>query len=482
MKVLIANRGEIACRVASTLRKLKIPSVAIYSDVDAGARHVLMCDEAVGIGEPKAYLDIDKVLAVAAETSSTAIHPGYGFLAENAEFSKRCQDAGIRFIGPSPEAIDAFGDKGKARRLAVENDVPVIPGAEACADSAEAKRLAAEIGYPVLLKAAAGGGGKGMRQVSEASEVESAFESASREATASFGRGDMLLEKYIYPARHIEVQVLGNGTDVAIVGDRECSLQRRYQKVVEEAPAASISDTTREIIYQASRRLLTAIGYCGAATVEFLVGPDGAAYFLEVNTRLQVEHPVTELVHGIDLVAAQVSLAHDGPLPEIKEPRGHAIEVRLNAEDPYAGYLPQTGPLLGLSWPQLPNVRIDSGLTEGRSITADYDSMVAKIIVFGERREDARLQMIHALEESVVIGVVTNQSFLLDILERDFYISGETYTTTLGETEFPSPEMPEWLEDFAERHAQGSRSVQAVGNLGDAFSPWERLGTFRMGR
>ena len=482
MKVLIANRGEIACRVASTLRKLKIPSVAIYSDVDAGARHVLMCDESVGIGEPKAYLDIEKVLAVAAETSATAIHPGYGFLAENAEFSKRCQEAGIRFIGPSPEAIDAFGDKGKARRLAVENEVPVIPGAESCADAAQAKSLAESIGYPVLLKAAAGGGGKGMRQVSQADEVESAFESASREATASFGRGDMLLEKYIYPARHIEVQVLGNGSDVVIVGDRECSLQRRYQKVVEEAPAASITSETREVIYQASRRLLTAIGYSGAATVEFLVGPDGAAYFLEVNTRLQVEHPVTELVHGIDLVAAQISLAHGGALPEIKSPRGHAIEVRLNAEDPYAGYLPQTGPLLGLSWPQLPNVRIDSGLTEGRSITADYDSMVAKVIVWGETREDARLQMIHALEDSTVLGVVTNQSFLLDILEREFFVDGETYTTTLGENEFPSPELPEWLEEFAERQAQGHRSAQAVGGQGDAYSPWERLGTFRMGR
>ena len=223
-----------------------------------------------------------------------------------------------------------------------------------------------------------------MRQVSEPGEVETAFESASREATASFGRGDMLLEKYIYPARHIEVQVLGDGKDVVIVGDRECSLQRRYQKVVEEAPAASISAETRDVIYQASRRLLTAVGYSGAATVEFLVGPDGAAYFLEVNTRLQVEHPVTELVHGIDLVGAQIELAHGGALPEIAEPRGHAIEVRLNAEDPYAGYLPQTGPLLGLQWPQLPNVRIDSGLTEGREITADYDSMVAKVIVWGE--------------------------------------------------------------------------------------------------
>ena len=481
MKVLIANRGEIACRVAATLRKRNIPSVAIYSDVDAGARHVLMCDEAIGIGEPKAYLDIDKVLAAAKQVSATAVHPGYGFLAENATFSQRCTDEGIRFIGPSPEAIDAFGDKGKARRLAVENDVPVIPGAESCSDAAEAQKLAVEIGFPVLLKAAAGGGGKGMRQVSEPGEVETAFESASREATASFGRGDMLLEKYIYPARHIEVQVLGDGKDVVIVGDRECSLQRRYQKVVEEAPAASISAETRDVIYQASRRLLTAVGYSGAATVEFLVGPDGAAYFLEVNTRLQVEHPVTELVHGIDLVGAQIELAHGGALPEIAEPRGHAIEVRLNAEDPYAGYLPQTGPLLGLQWPQLPNVRIDSGLTEGREITADYDSMVAKVIVWGETREDARLQMVHALEESVVLGVVTNQSFLLDILVRPFFVDGDTFTTTLGETEFLSPELPEWLEGFAERQSQGSRSIQATGGQGDAYSPWDRLGTFRMG-
>ena len=481
MKVLIANRGEIACRVASTLRKLKIPSVAIYSDVDAGAPHVSMCDQSVNIGEPKAYLDIDKVLAAARETSATAIHPGYGFLAENAQFSKRCSEAGICFIGPSPEAIDAFGDKGAARKLAVENTVPVIPGAESCADADEAVSLAQEIGFPVLLKAAAGGGGKGMRQVSEVSEIAHAFDSASREAKASFGRGDMLLEKYIYPARHIEVQILGDGKDVAIVGDRECSLQRRYQKVVEEAPAASITDETREVIYSASRRLLCAVGYCGAATVEFLVGPDGAAYFLEVNTRLQVEHPVTELVHGIDLVAAQISLAHGGALPEIAPVRGHAIEVRLNAEDAYAGYLPQTGTLVGLNWPQLPNVRIDSGLLEGREISANYDSMVAKVIVWGETREDARLQLIHALEESVVLGVVTNQAFLLDILERPFFIDNDTFTTTLGEHEFPAPVLPEWLEEFAEKAAQGTRTIQAASGQGDTYSPWERLGTFRMG-
>jgi len=467
MKILIANRGEIATRVIKTCRERGIPTVAIYSEVDSANPHVWMADERVCIGEPREYLNIDKVIAAAHQTGATAIHPGYGFLSENASFVKRCEKEGIVFIGPSAEAMDAFANKSSARILAEKTGVPIVPGAETCETPEQAIEIAKEIGYPVLLKAAAGGGGKGMRKVFKEEEIKEAFESASREGLSSFGDGSLLLEKYVYPARHIEVQILGDGKNAIAVGERECSLQRRYQKVLEEAPAALIPTHAREGVRSSAVKLCEEIGYSGAGTVEFLVGPDGDHYFLEVNTRLQVEHPVTEMVSGLDLVSYQIDVAHGGELPDLKEQRGHSLEARLNAEDAYGGYMPQSGPLLALKWPNLPHVRIDSGVEEGGEISTHYDSMIAKVIVWGETREVARKRLIHALEETVLLGIKSNQSFLLDILKSEFFINGDTFTTTIESEEWSQPELPDYIKEFTDtlRHEAPTKERR--------FTPWE---------
>ena len=467
MKILVANRGEIATRVMKTCRERGIPTVAIYSEVDKNNPHVWMADEKVCIGEPRGYLSIDKVIAAAKETNATSIHPGYGFLSENADFVKRCEKEGITFIGPSAESMDAFANKSSARVLAEKIGVPIVPGAETCETPEQAIELAREIGYPVLLKAAAGGGGKGMRKVFKEEEIAEAFESASREGLTSFNNGDLLLEKYVYPARHIEVQILGDGKTAIAVGERECSLQRRYQKVLEEAPAALIPEESRAGVRASAIKLCEAIGYSGAGTVEFLVGPDGEHFFLEVNTRLQVEHPVTEMVSGLDLVSCQIDVAHGGSLPEESEQRGHSLEARLNAEDAYGGYMPQSGPLLALRWPNLPHVRIDSGVEEGGEISTHYDSMIAKVIVWGETREVARKRLIHALEETVLLGIKSNQSFLIDILKSDFFISGETHTTTIESKEWAAPELPEYIKEFTDtlRHDVVTEERK--------YTPWE---------
>ena len=482
MKVLVANRGEIACRVLKTLRQSGIPSVSVYTEPDAEAPHVWLADERQAIGEPRAYLDIQAILGAVKATGATAVHPGYGFLSENADFVRACEEAGVTFIGPSPEAMETFGDKRAARQVAEKAGVPVVPGAEACDTLEEARDVSAAIGFPVLVKAAGGGGGKGMRRVDAAEALEEAFHSAAREAQAAFNDPRLLVEKYVYPARHVEVQILGDGTNAVVVGDRECSLQRRYQKVIEEAPCAAISDEERAAIYDSARTLICAVGYLGAGTVEFLVGPDGAHYFLEVNTRLQVEHPITEFVTGMDLVAAQISLAHGGALPEVPPQRGHAMEARLNAEDAYNGYLPQSGDILMLEWPQLPFIRIDSGVAQGGSISPHYDSMIAKIISWGDTREEARTRLIAALEGLTLLGVTTNQSFLLDILKAPFFEEGDTFTTTVEAETWSAPEVPALAEFVRQRELQkpARRAAPAGGNV-DAFSPWDGLGSFRMG-
>jgi geranyl-CoA carboxylase alpha subunit len=482
MKVLVANRGEIACRVLRTLRERSIESVSVYSEVDAGNPHVWLADESVCIGEPRAYLDIEKVIEAAKQTSATAIHPGYGFLAENADFVAACEAAGIVFIGPSVAAMHAFADKRAARVLAMKHDVPVIDGAEVCDSPEVAKEMAQKVGYPVLLKASAGGGGKGMRKAFGPDDIADAYESASREGESAFGDGRLLLEKYIHPARHIEIQILGDGKNAMVVGERECSLQRRYQKVLEEAPAIFISEETRKALAESAIRLAEAVGYSGAGTVEFLVGPDGRHYFLEVNTRLQVEHPVSEMISGIDLVAAQIDLAHGGALPKTPMLRGHSIEARLNAEDAYGGYLPQSGDILMLDWPQWPHVRIDSGIVEGGEISPHYDSMIAKVIVWGETREVARTRLLAALKETTLLGVTTNQSFLIDLLEAPFFASGETYTSTVESETWTAPEVPEFVKTAAEN----AGSAPATGPVGDSktdrYSPWASIGKFRMGQ
>lgn len=483
MKVLVANRGEIACRVFCTLKQLGIPSVAVFTEPDAEAPHVWLADERYPLGEPRAYLNIEAVLGAARATGATAIHPGYGFLSENQEFAGACEAAGLTFIGPSVEAMRAFGDKRSARALAVAAGVPVVPGAEACDTVEEALKVSSAVGFPVLIKAAGGGGGKGMRRVEAASELEEAFLSAGREAKAAFNDDRLLVEKYVSSARHVEVQVLGDGKNSMVVGDRECSLQRRYQKVIEEAPCAAVSEEIRESLYQSAQALMKEVGYLGAGTVEFLVGPEGDHYFMEVNTRLQVEHPVTEMVTGIDLVAQQISLAHGGELPERPAQRGYAIEARLNAEDAYQGYLPQTGKLLMLEWPRLPFVRIDSGVEEGGEVSPHYDSMIAKVISWGETREEARLRLIAALESITLLGVVTNQSFLLDLLRAPFFESGETFTTTVESRTWSAPLVPELVVLAGEEQLQsrsGSPAAPSSGP-GDRFSPWRSLGAFRMG-
>ncbi|MEM6730078.1 MAG: biotin carboxylase N-terminal domain-containing protein [Myxococcota bacterium] len=479
--VLIANRGEIAVRVIRTLREMGLRSVAVYTEVDADAMHVSLADEAVSLGEPPNYLDIEGIIAACQATGATAIHPGYGFLSQNAGFVRACSEAGITFVGPGPEAMEQLGDKSASRALAQKVGVPVIPGAERCEDATAAKAAAAEVGYPVLLKAAGGGGGKGMRRVDDESQVEDAFDAARREAMSAFADDRMLVEKFIHPARHIEVQILADGKQAVALGERECSLQRRYQKVIEEAPASTISEETRRAVFASAVKLAEAAGYANAGTVEFLVGPDGAHYFLEVNTRLQVEHPVTEALIGLDIVRAQIEIAHGGGLPEVRAPRGHAIEARLNAEDPYHGFLPQIGDVLLLDWPQIPGVRIDSGLREGLSISPHYDSLVAKVIAHGESREMARNKLLEALRGLTVLGMTTNLSFLIDLLESDVFISGETYTTSVEAMTFETPELPDAVRALAQ-DALAGRSGQTLGDSDrDRFAPWDRLGAFRMG-
>jgi acetyl/propionyl-CoA carboxylase alpha subunit len=474
MKILVANRGEIACRILATLRDMGVPSVAVHSDIDAEARHVFLADEAVALGETHAYLDIPRIIEAAQSSGATAIHPGYGFLSENAAFARACRDAGIVFIGPSPESMAALGDKRVARRLAEENGVGVIPGERSCDSVDDARTAAGRIGYPVLLKAAGGGGGKGMRLVSAEADLEDAFSAAQREAGSAFADERLIIEKYIAPARHIEVQILGNGTDAVALGERECSLQRRYQKVIEEAPSSGINAKTRKALLEAAVKLARAARYAGAGTVEFLVDTAGAHYFLEVNTRLQVEHPVTELIAGLDLVRAQVEIAHGGKLPVPQSPRGHAIEARLNAEDPYNGFLPATGRILMLDWPGRPGLRIDSGLREGSEVTPFYDPLVAKLIAWGADRDEARRRLIEALRSMTLLGVVTNRPFLLQILEREFFIEGKTYTSTLEAESWDEPEPPEEVVAAARRALSTPLGASDGGSgLSDRYSPWD---------
>jgi acetyl/propionyl-CoA carboxylase alpha subunit len=346
-------------------------------------------------------------------------------------------------------------------------------------DLRSAEEAAEKIGYPVLLKAAGGGGGRGMRRVDDRARLRDAHDAARREAKAAFSDDRLLLEKYIHPARHVEVQILGDGRDAVALGERECSLQRRYQKVIEEAPALMAGKETRRALGEAAVKLAREARYRSAGTVEFLLAPDGSFHFLEVNTRLQVEHPVTEMVTGMDVVKAQIDLAMGGSLPAPVEPRGHAIEARLNAEDPYREFLPQSGPILMLHWPQRPGLRIDSGIREGLPVGTDYDSLLAKIIAWGSDREQARRRLVEALRELVLLGTVTNQSFLLQILESEFFRKGETYTTTLEAQTWAEPALPPAVLAAAGSWSQGAG--RANGAAPERPGPWESLGKFRVG-
>jgi 3-methylcrotonyl-CoA carboxylase alpha subunit len=487
--VLVANRGEIACRVLHTLRAMGVPGIAVYTTADEDAPHRWLADESYALGANDGYLQPERLLAAARATGATAIHPGYGFLSQSAAFARAVGEAGLIFIGPSPAAMLALGEKRSARETAEKAGVPVVPGAAQISSAAAAQAAAGKIGYPVLLKAAGGGGGKGMRRVAQSADMAAAFAAAQREAQAAFGDDRLLLEKLIQPARHVEVQILGDGRDAVAFGERECSLQRRYQKVIEESPSPGITQETREALAAAAVALARAVGYANAGTVEFLVGPGSEIAFLEVNTRLQVEHPVTELRFGIDLVRAQLEVAHGAPLPTPSAPRGHAIEARLYAEDPAREFLPASGRILQLELPAGPGIRIDSGVTAGLEITPFFDPLLAKVIAWGEDREEARRRLIAALEGTVLLGLATNQSFLLDILASDFFAGGETHTTTLETWDWAPAPIPPAIVDAVRktlRHqpGNGAPGIGPAGpgsNGGDRYSPWLNLGPFRMG-
>lgn len=435
-KVLIANRGEIASRIIKTLRRLGIKSVIVYHELDSGTPAVRDADEAVLIkGTPpvSAYLDIAQILAAAVSTGAEAIHPGFGFLSEKAEFAQAVKDAGLVFIGPSASAISAMGDKIESKKLAIVAGVSTVPGSgDAIDDPEEAVRIATEIGYPVLLKASAGGGGKGMRLANNDAECRDGLVRAGAEAKAAFGDGRVFVEKYIVEPRHIEIQILADEHgNVVHLGERECSIQRRYQKVVEEAPSPFITPEVRAAMGEQACALARAVNYSSAGTVEMVVDRDRNFYFLEMNTRIQVEHPVTEMVTGIDIVEQQIRVASGGKLEFSQDDitqRGHAIEVRIYAEDADAGYLPATGKLFKVKFPIGEGVRIDHGVVEGQEIGASFDPMIAKLITYGANRDIAIERMKNALAKTVVLGPVTNVDFLLRVIDHPSFRSGDTHT------------------------------------------------------
>ena len=447
-KILIANRGEIALRIMRSLKEMQISTVAIYSEADRHALHVRYADEAICVGPPpssKSYLHISKIIEAAISLKADAIHPGYGFLSENAEFARKVQQAGLIFIGPSPEAIDVMGSKLAAKAAVAKYDIPLIPGtAEALTDMEKARKKAAEIGYPILIKASAGGGGKGMRIVHEEKDLESEMERAVSEAKSAFGDGAVFIEKFIENPKHIEIQVLGDQLgNIIHLFERECSVQRRYQKVVEEAPSAVVTPSLREAMGKAAVDVAKACNYYGAGTVEFVVDDALNFYFLEMNTRLQVEHPVTELITGIDLVKEQIRIAEGKALGfqqnDLKI-HGHAIEVRVYAEDPANNFLPDIGTLHTYVRPQGPGIRVDDGFEQGMEIPVHYDPMIAKLIAYGDNREEAIQRMIRAIDEYKVSGVATTLPFCKFVMQHEAFTSGK-FTTKFVDQHF----KPEFL-------------------------------------
>jgi acetyl-CoA carboxylase biotin carboxylase subunit len=434
-KVLIANRGEIAVRVIRACREMGIASVAVFSDVDRAALHVSKADEAYLLGPAPAresYLNIPRILEVAKRCGAEAIHPGYGFLSENAQFARACAEAGIKFIGPPPSAMELMGSKTRARTAMQAPGVPMVPGSARSLSLAEAGEMAAKVGYPVMIKAAAGGGGKGMRLVSKPSELKSSFETAQSEALRSFNDGEIYVEKFIANPRHIEIQVLGDEHgNVVYLGERECSVQRRHQKVIEEAPSAVVDEGMRRRMGAVAVQAAKSAGYTNAGTIEFLVDSSRNFYFLEMNTRLQVEHPVTELVTGLDLVQLQLRIACGEKLPFHQEDvglRGHAIECRIYAEDPGNNFFPSPGKISKLLRPSGPGVREDSGVYEGWTVPLDYDPMLSKLIVHAPDRVSAIARMRRALDEYFVGGIKTNLPLFRRILEHPDFVSARIDT------------------------------------------------------
>jgi acetyl-CoA carboxylase biotin carboxylase subunit len=490
-QVLIANRGEIAIRVIRACRELAIPSVAVYSDADARALHVSLADRAVRIGPAppaESYLSITAIVNAARETGADAIHPGYGFLSENAAFAAACAEAGITFIGPPAAVIERLGSKIAARAIAQKAGVPVVPGETPADQSNQAIAASAlNVGFPILLKPSAGGGGIGMKTIHEERALAAGIEQARREAAAAFGDGTLYVERLIERPRHVEFQVLADDHgNVIHLFERECSIQRRHQKVVEETPSTAVTPKLRQRMGDAAVALARAAGYRNAGTVEFLVEGTGDAasfYFLEVNTRLQVEHPVTERVTGIDLVHAQVAIARGEALPWTQASltqRGHAIEVRVYAEDPSSNDLPQAGPLLLYREPSMPGVRIDSGVTEAGEISVHYDPLVAKLIADGETREIARRRAVEALRDYPILGIHTNVAFLVELLEHPRFAAGDIDTRFLdvegeGIRMRSAPAIPAEALEIAAALRPGSADVSRRSAEGARADPWDTL-------
>jgi acetyl-CoA carboxylase biotin carboxylase subunit len=438
-RVLVANRGEVAVRVIRAVHELGMEAVAVYSTADSGALHTRLADRAVCVGPPSAaesYLNVPSIIAAGETTGCQAVHPGWGFLAENPDFVRACEDNDLVFVGPDADVMGRMGDKVEAKRELAEAGVPLVPGTEAVGLE-EARDVAPELGYPVLLKPSAGGGGKGMRLVEREDELDDAFDRASAEALAAFGDGSLYLEKLITPARHVEVQVLCDADGgVLTLGERECSIQRRHQKLIEESPSAALDEQTREALETDVARACRAIGYLNAGTFEFLLAPDSSYHFIELNARLQVEHPVSEVVTGIDIVREQLRIAAGEQLHATgrAERRGHAIEVRLNAEDPSRGFAPSPGVIERFRAPLGPGIRVDTHVEEGSVIPPDYDSLIGKVIVWDEDRAAAIERCLRALGEIELRGVQTTREVAIEILQSEEFRSGNYSTGFLEET------------------------------------------------
>jgi 3-methylcrotonyl-CoA carboxylase alpha subunit len=498
-KLLIANRGEIACRVIRTARRLGIRTAAVYSEADAGALHVTLADEAYPIGPAPAresYLSIPRLLDAARRAHAEAVHPGYGFLSENAEFAEACADAGLVFIGPPPSAIRAMGSKAAAKDLMEKAGVPTVPGYHG--EAQDEKRLAAEaerIGYPVLIKASAGGGGRGMRVVAAAEGFAAALSGAKRESLAAFGDDRVLLEKYLARPHHIELQIFADRRGNAVhLFERDCSIQRRYQKVIEEAPAPGMSAARRKAMGDAATAAARAVGYVGAGTVEFIaegVGDGDAFYFMEMNTRLQVEHPVTEMITGQDLVEWQLRVAEGEALPLVQEQiaaSGHAVEARLYAEDPQRNFLPMTGSLRRLRQPQTaPALRVDTGVREGDTVSMHYDPMIAKVIAWGEDRDTALRRLAAGLADYRIAGLATNRDFLMRILRHPAFVGGDFDTgfidrhrAELIPSPEPAPRRALAAASLARLLDQADAARDAALRSGDPHSPWQDRDFWRL--
>jgi acetyl-CoA carboxylase biotin carboxylase subunit len=491
-KVLIANRGEIAVRIMRTCKEMGVGTVAVFSEADQLALHVLEADEAVFLGpsDPsESYLHMERIIEAAKERGAEAIHPGYGFLAENADFAEACESAGVVFVGPPARVIRDLGSKTRARQIMAKAGVPVIPGMMAAAQEPSALRCEANrMGYPVLVKAVAGGGGKGMRTVWDEGAMEEACVSAASEAMKAFGDGSLYLEKKIPSPRHVEFQILADRSgNVVHLFERECSIQRRHQKIIEETPSPALTPALRNRMGLAAVSAARASGYVNAGTVEFLLDQSGAFYFLEVNTRLQVEHPITEMTTGLDLVRHQLEIAAGNRLPFAQKDiaqRGHAIECRIYAEDPEANFYPSPGPVALMKEPAGPGVRNDCGIYQGFEVPIEYDPILSKLVVFGENRDAARARMIRALEEYAILGIRTTIPFLLDVVKSGPFAQGRTGTDFI-ETHFPGW-RPSGAQSELARIAyvvdemEGGPERSAAGGAAHRPTPWERLGDWQI--